>query len=249
MKKLMSISLAIALLTLLAGSALASGGDTIYAVVFRENATTGYTWAYENSDDSILTVDDQGCADTDEQAMGAGSVHTWVISGRRAGECGRNLHLCAQLGKRCVRSGDCIFLCHGREFDSAAAVRIGAAGEIYARICGRSAYRQRHHRIYVDRVHGRRRGACVGYRFLHARRRSGRHGRNRRRAYVCVQRKRSGRGNGDLRICPVIRSDQEPAATVTVAYTVDDQLNVTQTSVGGDYDDYAADVDVTQPAE
>lgn len=44
-------------------------------------------------------------------------------------------------------------------------------------------------------------------------------------------------------------SGADPVATVTIAYTVDNQLNVTKTSIGGDHDEYAADENVTVVSE
>ena len=99
MKKLLSIALAVMLLTLAAGSALASGGDTIYAVVFRENATTGYMWSYVNSDDSIFggRRPGQRCGRRPDAGRGQ-RPHLGYIR-CRAGQRNRNLYLCPQLGE------------------------------------------------------------------------------------------------------------------------------------------------------
>ena len=249
MKKLMSISLAIALLTLLAGSALASGGDTIYAVVFRENATTGYTWAYENSDDSILTVDDQGCADTDEQAMGAGSVHTWVISGAAQGSAA-------------------VTFTYARSWESDASDPVIVYSftvdeNLIPQLQSVSGLPEKYMPEYaVVQLTG---NATTGYTWTASMDADevlasdtdfytpdaapeGMVGTGGVHTFVF-----SASGPGEVTVtfeyARSFEADQEPAATVTVAYTVDDQLNVTQTSVGGDYDDYAADVDVSEPAE
>ena len=87
MKKVIAIVMCIALMSM--GFACAqSATSTEYTVTLLENPTTGYTWAFASSDESIVTVTDNGyVADPNpDQADGAGGVHSWVITAKAAGD-------------------------------------------------------------------------------------------------------------------------------------------------------------------
>ena len=249
MKKLLSIALAVMLLTLAAGSALASGGDAIYAVVFRENATTGYMWSYVNSDDSILAVDDQGSAAAEDQMPGAGSVHTWVISAVAQGS--------ATVTFTYARSWE------SDESDPVIVYSFAVGEDLIPQLQSVSGLPEKYMPEYaVVQLTG---NATTGYTWTASMdaedvlapdrdfytadtAAEGMVGTGGVHTFVF-----SASGPGEVTVtfayARSFETDQEPAATVTVAYSVDDQLNVTQTSVGGAYDEYAVDVDVTAPAE
>ncbi|MBN1778139.1 MAG: protease inhibitor I42 family protein [Clostridiales bacterium] len=85
MKKTMLILLAGAVL--LCGTALAE--ETAgYSVAFAENQTTGYVWSFAVSDEAVLAVTDfeYRPAESAGGLVGAGGTHTWLITGKGAGE-------------------------------------------------------------------------------------------------------------------------------------------------------------------
>ncbi|HNW86222.1 MAG TPA: protease inhibitor I42 family protein [Candidatus Limiplasma sp.] len=87
MKKVLALTLALALLT--SGMALAQTADTAgLTLTFTENPTTGYTWTCKNTDEAILTVTDAGyTAGADAaNAEGAGGTHTWALTGVAEGD-------------------------------------------------------------------------------------------------------------------------------------------------------------------
>lgn len=86
MKKLVAIMLALAVMT--AGYALAEAAPaTTLTVTFVENPTTGYTWVYSVSDETVVTVTDNGyvAAENPEGLDGVGGTHSWTVTGMAAG--------------------------------------------------------------------------------------------------------------------------------------------------------------------
>ena len=86
MKKGISIALALMLFAF-SFAAAETAGATSQTITYVENQTTGYTWIYSVSDESVLTVTDQGyVADANaEKAEGVGGTHAWVIAGKAEG--------------------------------------------------------------------------------------------------------------------------------------------------------------------
>jgi len=72
---------------LAAGTAQAA--DTAaYPITFRENETTGYTWVFTISDETVLSVADGGyqAPAADEPMVGMSGTHAWTVGGLREGE-------------------------------------------------------------------------------------------------------------------------------------------------------------------
>lgn len=85
MRKATLILLACALL--LCGRAYGAGTPS-FTVTFLENQTAGYTWFYQISDEAVLAVADLEYQAPEETGglVGVGGTHTWTISGLGAGE-------------------------------------------------------------------------------------------------------------------------------------------------------------------
>lgn len=249
MKKLLSISLAVTLFVLLAGSALASGGATIYAVVFRENPTTGYTWTYSSSDDAVLAVDDQGYAEPENAMLGAGSEHTWVISGVGQGEATVTFTYAQSwesnpsdpvivysftVGEDLIPQLKSVTGLPEKYMPEYAVVQLTSnptTGYMWTSS------------IDADEV------LATGSDFFTAdANTAGLVGAGGVQTFIFGA---SGAGEATVtfQYARSFEASEAPAATVTVTFTVDDQLNVTQTAVGGDYNEYAVDVNVTATAE
>ncbi len=249
MRKLLSVLLAVALFALPAVAALASGGASVFAVVFRENPTTGYTWAYVNSDDSVLAVDDQGYAEPANPIPGAGSDHTWVISGAGQGE--------ATVTFTYAHSWE------SDPSDPVIAYSFAVGEDLIPQLKSVTGLPEKYMPEYaVVQLTG---NPTTGYLWTSSIDAEGvlspgsdfftadanpenLVGAGGVQTFIFGA---SGPGEATVTFeyARSFEPGAAPAATVTVSYTVDDQLNVTQTAVGGDYNDYAADVNVTAPAE
>ncbi|MDY2656545.1 MAG: protease inhibitor I42 family protein [Candidatus Limiplasma sp.] len=87
-KRLCLLALAL-LLALPAVPALAeeSAGNTPEnpAVILAANPTTGYTWAVEIADDTVVSVTDDGIAQSDTELVGAGGYQRFELVGKAQG--------------------------------------------------------------------------------------------------------------------------------------------------------------------
>ena len=86
MKKGIAVLLAVALLSM--GLALAETAAAPVTFTFSENPTTGYTWVVKSSDETILTVADDGytAAPNPDNAEGKGGAHAWTLKGVAEGD-------------------------------------------------------------------------------------------------------------------------------------------------------------------
>ena len=87
MKKLVAIILSLTLFSFSFALAQAPAAAA-YTITLLENPTTGFSWTLANSDESILTVTDNGyvALPNPDKADGMGGTHTWVIAGKAEGE-------------------------------------------------------------------------------------------------------------------------------------------------------------------
>jgi len=89
MKKFIAIALSAMLLCFsFAFAETATAPVPNVTVTFTENPTTGYTWSFSSSDEAILTIADNGfVAGPDaDKVEGAGGTHTWTITGKAEGD-------------------------------------------------------------------------------------------------------------------------------------------------------------------
>lgn len=86
LKKILALALACALL--LGSVAYAQDPASSVTLTYWDNPTTGYSWTYTVSDDTLLSVTDNGyTADANaSQAAGVGGTHSWTLAGKAEGD-------------------------------------------------------------------------------------------------------------------------------------------------------------------
>jgi predicted secreted protein len=87
MRKLIALAVALSMLAL--GTALAEAPNAAtLTLTFAENPTTGYEWTFASGDEAVLTIADNGYTvlPDPKDAEGTGGTHSWTLTGKAEGD-------------------------------------------------------------------------------------------------------------------------------------------------------------------
>ncbi|NLI21779.1 MAG: protease inhibitor I42 family protein [Clostridiales bacterium] len=243
MKKGLALLLACAVLSL--GVAVAeTPAAQHYTVTFLENPTTGYTWSFGVSDATILTVTDNGftAAANPDGAEGVGGTHSWTMTGLAEGDATVTFTL-GQGWEGGETTDSIVYTLHADADKMLTLKGVVGIPELYTP--GETAV------VLTE-------NPTTGYQWAYQASAEGilTPGRD---AYLTPDELHpeteplmgeggvhvwsfSGAAQGDVTLTfSYARSWEagvEPEATVTYTYHVDQDLNVTMTEIGGDYEAY-----------
>jgi len=241
MKKILALLTVCMLFATSTAFAQAASPQT-FEITFTENPTTGHTWNVTVSDESIVTLSDQGYTadDAPDGAVGVGGTHSWMVAGKAAGSA-EVTFVYGQQWEGGEKADTIVYTCvvddqlnvtetltqgvpekYGPEDAVVELKENQTTGYQWKLTADPEGILTLDQDEYITDSSDTKEGAGGIHRWIF-----------------------HGASAGDVTLTFTYardwEKDEKPAATVTFTYQVDDQGRVTQEQVDGDYDEYMAD--------